>query len=268
MGAKMFGFRSGKHTNDNLPKMRRADDEVPIKAEDWRSPPVIEREASHRWYCLVTVPQGEYRCADGLSEAGIASYVPTSTQWVRRRKGNDLLRVQTQTPLLRGYVFARLTRAFVENEDTFARKLVLGSDWTRIYERDAYRKNPLGVLGVMSNYGTPSPMPLRDATQGRQGLSDLADDERAGWFNDRLVGALIAGRDAKPEPVVMKHERVRITGGPFAGMEGVAENDNDRTTARITIPGMFGQSAIATISIGDLENLTRPQGLGVAQRRA
>ena len=267
MGAKLNGIRSMKVLNDNVPKRRGGLDEVPITAEDWRHPPKIELEKTHRWYCLVTVPQGEYRCADGLSDAGIASYVPTSTQWVQRRKGKDLLRVQTQAPLLRGYCFARLSRAFVENEDTFARRLVLGSDWTRIYERDAYRKNPLGILGVMSNYGTPSPMPLRDATQGRQGLSDLADDERAGWFNDRLVGALIAGRDAKPEPVVMKGERVRVTSGAFAGFEGVAENDNDRKAARISI-GMFGQTALATISISDLENLTRPQGAGVAQRRA
>jgi transcription antitermination factor NusG len=267
MGAKLNGLRR-LPLNDNLPKLQRGLDEIPIPAEDFRRPPMIERETGFRWYCLVTGAMGEYRCAEGLSDLGIASYVPTETKWVFRTRGRERRREQVQSPLFRAYVFARLSHAFVEAEGTFERRLVLGPDWTPIYERDAFLKNPLGILGVMSNYGTPSPMPLRDAHAARSGLSDLADDERAGWFDERRVAALVAGKNAKPRPVVMKGEEVRLTAGPLASFQGVAENDNDKTGVRVSVE-IFGRSTPVFVPIADLENLTRPNAKAdVAVRRA
>lgn len=258
MGSKMFGFRSGKHLNDNLPKVRKVDDEVPIKPEDFRRPPTIEPEKDVLWYCLVTVPQGEYRCADALSEAGIASYVPTDTKWTKRRKGSDLLKVQVQVPVFRGYTFCRITR---------------DEDWEPIYSRDAFHKSRIGVLSVIGNHGAPMPMPLRkkeirDGVLVRCGLADFADDERAGWFDDRYRPGLIAGRDAKPIPDVLQGEEVRITGGPFSGYVGVSENDNDdRGNARVSVD-LFGRATLMTVSLADLENLTRPKLASASLRRA
>lgn len=252
MGARLFGFR--KPINDNT---RRGLDEVPIRAEDWRHPPgatkgdgfvmgsdVWSRSAG-TWYCAVTVPQGEYRCADGLTEAEVMSYVPTETLWTVRIKGRERLKVQSQRPLWRGYSFFRIA-----NE----------CDWSPIYARDAFGRSRLGIIGVIGAGGAPTAIAASK-------LRSMADEEREGWFDDRRRPALIAGRDAKPLPAVMKDERVRITAGAFTGYEGIAENDNDKASARVTL-GIFGQATVATISLGDLENLTRPQLAGVALRRA
>jgi len=262
---------NGRRLNDNVPLADRHKpklEDKPIEADEFRRPPTITAEPDHRWYCIVTVPQGEYRCSDGLSDIGIASYVPTSTQWVERRKGNEKQRVQTQTPLFRSYCFARLSTARLEYENGVPKQLVLGSDWTPIMERDAFRKSPIGVLGVMTNNGVPSPMPLRDAAHGRQGLADFAEDERAGWFDDQRRPALVAGRNAKPKPVVMKGEEVRLTGGPFASFHGIAENDNDKSGVKVSV-NIFGRSTPVFVPISDLENLTRPDSkLRVDLRRA
>lgn len=268
MGLTTIDGRRLAQMNDNVPPPKGGLSEVPISAEEWRRPPVINEEDDVRWYCIVTVPQGEYRCCDGLSDAGVASYVPTSTQWVERRKGRDRLKIQTQTPLFRSYCFARLSIAKLEYENGIPKQLVLGPDWNAVMARDAYRKSPIGVLGVMTNNGVPSPMPLRDETHGRQGLADFADDEKEGWFDDRRRAALVAGRKDKPKPVVMKGEEVRLTAGPFASFTGVAENDNDKNGVKISV-SIFGRSTPVFVPISDLENLTRPDAkLKIGLRRA
>lgn len=241
MGLNLYG----RTLNDNAPKRRGGLDEVPISAEDWRHPPVIAAEAGVRWYCISTVPQGEYRCSDALSDAGVASYVPTETMWTRRRKGRDMLKVQTQAPLWRGYSFVRIAS---------------DRDWAPVYARDAFGRSRIGALGVIGAHGAPMAI-----YAGK--LAALANEERAGWFDDSRRAALIAGRDAKPEPIILAGEVVKIVDGPFAGLEGIAENDNDRHAARISIE-MFGKATIATIGLEALENITRPQLAGVALRRA
>jgi transcription antitermination factor NusG len=247
----------GRKLNDNLPKLKGGLDQVPITAEDWRHPPVIEAEPQVRWFCLVTAPQGEYRTADALSDAGVATYVPTDTRWTRRRKGRDMLRVQVQAPVFRGYLFCRIASP---------------CDWEPVYARDAFGRSRAGVIGVIGAHGAPVAMPLRsrelrDGQWVRCGIADFADEEREGWFNEDLRPALIAGRDAKPEPLVLAGEKVRIVDGAFAGYEGIAENDNDRSAARIAV-SLFGQQTIMTVSLQALENLTRPQSADVALRRA
>lgn len=253
MGLSLYG----RTLNDNTPKRKGGLDEVPISAEDWRHPPVIAAEQGVRWFCLVTAPQGEYRCADALSDAGVASYVPTDTRWTKRRKGRDMLKVQVQAPVFRGYLFARIASP---------------CDWEPVYARDAFQRSRAGVIGVIGAHGAPVPMPLRslefrDDEWVKCGIADFADEEREGWFNADLRPALIAGRDAKPEPMVRAGETVRITDGAFAGYEGVAENDNDRSAARIAV-SLFGQQTIMTVGLQALENLTRPQLAGAALRRA
>lgn len=250
----------GRRLNDNVPAPLKGVEEIALSSEDFRAPPTIEHEDDKQWYCLVTVPQAEYRCSDGLSGAGIANYVPTSTQWVDRRRGQQKLRVQTQRPLFRSYCFARLSVASIQYENGLPKQLVLGPDWNAVMERDAMRKSPIGVLGVMMNNGIPSPMPLRDAAHGRQGLADFADDEMEGWFDDRKRPLLVAGRNAKPKPVVMRGEKVRLTAGPFASFSGVAENDNDKQGVRVSVE-IFGRETPVFVPIADLENLTRPDAM-------
>jgi transcription antitermination factor NusG len=267
MGARLYGKHLGtKPDNDNQPKTKT--NEIPLEHDERRGAPVIEKEAGKGWYCLITVPQGEYRCQDGLSEAGVPSYVPTETYWERRRKGRDLYLTELQRPLFRSYCFSLLSIPKLEFENGLPKQLVLGPDWTVVMERDASKRSPIGVAGVMMNNGVPSPMPMRDARHGRQGLADFADDEREGWFDERRRAALVAGRKNKPKPVVMKGEQVRLTAGPFASFLGVAENDNDKNGVKIAV-SIFGRSTPVFVPISDLENMTRPDAkLKIALRRA
>jgi len=248
---------NGRRLNDNTPKPKGGLEDVPIKAEDWRHPPVIMAEPGVKWFCLVTAPQGEYRCADALSDAGVASYVPTDTKWATRIRAREKRREQIQTPVFRGYLFARIASP---------------CDWEPVYARDAFQRSRAGVIGVIGAHGAPVAMPLRsremrDGVWVRCGIADFADEEREGWFNEDLRPGLIAGRDAKPAPFVLAGEKVRIVEGAFAGQEGVAENDNDQQAARIAVT-LFGRQTIMTVSLDALENLTRPQMQGAALRRA
>jgi transcriptional antiterminator NusG len=82
------------------------------------------------------------------------------------------------------------------------------------------------------------------------------------------VAALVAGKNAKPRPVVMKGEQVHLTAGPFASFQGGAENDNDKTSVRVSVK-IFGRSTPVFVPIANLENLSRPNAkVDVAVRRA
>ncbi len=246
MGLTTIDGKRLTQMNDNVPRPKGGLDELPITAEDWRSPPVIATEPGVRWYCLVTAPQGEYRCADALSGAGVASYVPTDTRWVVRIKAREKRREQIQSPIFRGYLFARIASP---------------ADWEPVYARDAFQRSRAGVIGVIGAHGAPVPMPLRsrefrDGNWVRCGIADFADEEREGWFDDRRRPNLIAGRDAAPAPAVMAGEAVQIVGGAFAGRQGVAENDNAKGEVRIWAD-VFGGRTLMTISLDDIENLSR-----------
>lgn len=273
MGAKMLGLRTAQ--NDNRPRPKGETTEVPISPEEWRHAPVIQTEAGVRWYCLVTAPQGEYRCATGLSDAGVASYVPTSTQWVKRRKGRELLKTQTQMPIFRGYVFVRIA-SDRDWEPVYATERKQADFPPQHPDEDPYvatlrtaaarstsRRSPIGILGVIGVAGVPVPIPLRQTAMRdgqiiRCGVADFADDEREGWFDDTRRPALVAGRDIKPEPEIMAGERVRFAAGPFAGVTADAVNDNERGLVRLRVQ-ILGGETLMTVPIEDLENLTRPR---------
>lgn len=291
MGLTTIDGRRLEQMNDNVPRPQDEREAQPISPEEWRHAPQIQPETGVAWFCLVTVPQQEYACCDGLSEAGVASYVPTETRWVDRRKGKEMLRVQVQTPIFRSYVFVRIASAR-DWEPVYTTKLVkrvddvssyIGrlSDEDRRYvemlqvadARNDIRRSPLHILGVVGAGGSPMPIPLRD-------IGSLAEEERAGWFNEDMRPALLkAERIAKlkaaqaaealkealkPKPDVMAGEEVRIVKGHWAGQIAVAENDNDRGSVRL----MTEKLGRVVIPLSDVENLTRPKVVAGALRRA
>lgn len=263
MGAKLHGLRGP--LNDNKGRYTGPLDEIPIDPEDFRHAPVIEKDPDRFWFCLVTVPQGEFRCADRLGEAdpAVATYVPTDTHWSRRRKVRDWLKVQTQSPIFRGYVFAKLTKPKLVDRGG-GPELACGEDWRPILERDKFRQSPHGIIGVISYHGVPLPMPLRrsemrDGEVVRTGIADFADDEREGWFDDRKRPALLAARDAKPVPQILKGEEVQPRVGPFSGQTVIADNDNDERGYVKLRSQLFGGAATFVMHLDDLANLTRPQ---------
>ncbi len=233
MGAKLHGYR--KPLNDNRPAFKGALNEVPISDDAFRYAPTIEPEIGKFWFCLVTVPQGEYRCSDKLAafhnEYGepmpVDTYVPTDTRWTLRMKGRDRLRVQVQSPVFRGYVFAKLSRPKMVDRGG-GPELSCEEDWLPILERDRERKSPHGIIGVISYHGQPLTMPLRVPVI-RNGIADFADDERDGYFDDRRRPALMAARNAKPAPVIMKGDEVTRM--------------RDRSLARCSSPRMTTTSA-------------------------
>lgn len=248
MGARLNGVRSFT-TNEAL---RRARTEEPIAPENWRHPPgficgggfvMAQGDVwSGLWYCLVTVPGGEYRCLDGLASTGVTGYVPTETYWTRRHRGRERLRVQIQRPVWRSYVFARISEI---------------CDWSPIQARDAFGRSRLGVIGVIAAGGAPTPIaaPI---------LRGIAEDEAKGWFNEDARAALV---EEGNRPPIEAGDSVRIVGGPLAGCEGTAENDNEKEAARVFV-NLFGRETLMTISLRDLENLTRPLPLPVNLRRS
>lgn len=286
MGAKMYGSRSGpKADNDNHRWKPNEAGEIPIPPDERRGAPIIENEPGKGWFCIVTTPQGEYHCADGLSDAGIATYVPTETHWQRRRKGKEAYPTELQRPLLRGYVFALLSLP-IERQGNSGTTYELPPSWSPIFERDAWGQSKLKVLHVLGLKGKPVPMPLeyQNAEGQRCGLAPLAEEERAGWFDERKRPSLISEQDrlkAQAEAdaqaaaeirrraalPVWAGDVVRPKTGAMAGHDFTAENDNDeRGKVRISRE-MFGQTVYATISVRELENLSRPEVNGAAALR-
>jgi transcription antitermination factor NusG len=286
MGAKMYGSRTGpKADNDNHRWKPNEHGEIPIPPEERRGAPIIENEPGKGWFCIVTTPQGEYHCADGLSEEGIATYVPTETHWQRRRKGKETYPTELQRPLLRGYVFALLNLP-ITREGNSGTTYELPPSWAPIFERDGWGQSKLKVLHVLGLRGKPVPMPLEyvNAEGQRCGLAPLAEEERAGWFDERKRPALISEQDrlkAQAEADEQKAEDlrrraalpvwagdvVRPKTGALAAHNFTAENDNDeRGVVRISRE-MFGQTVFATISVRELENLSRPEANGAAALR-
>lgn len=291
MGLTTINGRRLDQMNDNVPPPQDGREAQPISPEEWRHAPQIRPETGVAWFCLVTVPQQEYACCDGLSEAGVASYVPTETRWVDRRKGKEMLRVQVQAPLFRSYVFVRIasdrdwepvyTTKLVRRVDDVSSYIDRLSEEDRRYvemlqradARNDIRRSPLHILGVVGAAGKPMSIPLRD-------LGSLADEERAGWFNEDMRPALLkAERTAKlkatqaadalkealkPKPEVMAGEEIRIVKGYLAGQVAVAENDNARNTVRV----MSATLGRVVIPLEDLENLTRPKVVAGPLRRA
>ncbi|KTS09717.1 hypothetical protein SB2_11720 [Methylobacterium radiotolerans] len=290
MGLTTIDGRRLAQMNDNIPPPPASPEAVPISPEEWRHAPQIRPETGVQWFCLVTVPQQEFACCDGLSEAGVASYVPTETRWVDRRKGKETLRVQVQTPIFRSYVFVRIA-SHRDWEPVYTTKLAkradIVADFDRLSDEDRryvemlqaadlrndIRRSPLHILGVVGAGHEPMPIPLKD-------LTSLADEERAGWFNEDMRPALLkAERIAKlkaaqaaealkealkPKPEIMTGEEVRIVKGHLAGEVAVALNDNVKGMVRI----MSQKLGRVVIPLTDVENMTRPKVVAGALRRA
>lgn len=280
MGANFLGLR-GKTPpdNDNVKQKAKETGEIPIPHDERRIAPVIEKAPGKGWYCLVTVPQHEYRCQDGLSEYGIPSYVPTDTYWERRRKGKDSYLTELQRPVFRGYVFAHLPHPEWREGPDKMKYPVLPDAWGPTIKPREQPSSLLGVLSCLGNHGCPVPMPIRftypDGKLG--GLAPLADEEREGWFDERKRPSLIAFRDkckAEAEklaamPAVAKGEQVEIVSGPFAGQRGVADNDNNEQGKFRMLTEMFGGMSLVEVRLEDVENLQRPMRQGaIALRRA
>ncbi|GJE77227.1 transcription termination/antitermination NusG family protein [Methylorubrum suomiense] len=288
MGAKMYGSRNGfQSDNDNYRWKPNAAGEIPIPPDERRGAPIIENEPGMGWFCIVTNPQGEFHCADGLSDAGIATYVPTETYWQRRKKGKEAYPTELQRPLLRGYVFALLPLP-IARQGNSGTTYELPPSWSPLFARDGWGQSKLKVHHVLGLHGVPVAMPLeyKNADGQRCGLAPLADEERLGWFDERKRPVLVAEQGrmkaqaeadaAKAEEIrrraalpVWAGDVVRPTKGPLAGRPYVAENDNDESGHVRIITEMFGRAVITRISVKDLENLTRPEVNGVsALRRA
>ncbi|GJE54561.1 transcription termination/antitermination protein NusG [Methylobacterium thuringiense] len=278
MGAKMYGSRSGKVAdNDNHKPKVDKNGEIPIPFEERRNPPVIEKAPGSGWFCLVTVPQNEYRCADSLSDHGIATYVPTNTHWEKRRKGKDLYNTELQSPLFRGYVFAHLSSP-EWRDGPLGRYPTLKPDWSPVFERDAWGQSAVGILRILGSRGVPAPMPLRIQTADNKpgGLIPLADDEREGWFDDRKRPALVAYHEKceaeierlKAMKPIAAGERISVLSGIFAGRETIAVNDNEKNKVRV-MTEVMGAMRLVELALSDVENLDRPmRPENIALRRA
>jgi transcription antitermination factor NusG len=210
--------------------------DVPLEPEHRSEPPVIDPQDQAGWYALTVGPHGERRLFEQLRDADQVAYSPMQTLWVPAVRKTQRVRVETQRPILPGYVFARIP--------TGSR---LWFDLRRQH-RDGQRVFP--VRGVVTNHGRPCRIQPRL-------LAQLATEERDGWFDERRRSKLIA--DQRPElagPTFRAGERVGITAGAFANHEGVAQADCASGAVR-TLIKVFGGETVVVVPIGQTENRSR-----------
>ena len=137
-----------------------------------------------RWYAAYTRSRHEKSVADLLECKQIETFLPLYTT-IRRWKNGDH---RVELPLFPGYAFVRIA----------------------LRNRLHVLKVP-GVVRLVGFDGTPTPL------DSWSKYASVVDDEDV----ERLRGALSAGVKAAPHPYLTVGRRVRVTGGPLTGREGI-----------------------------------------------
>jgi transcription antitermination factor NusG len=198
---------------------------------------VICKDDGLAWYVLATVPRGEIKCVRALRALGYEAYSPVETRWIQHSRTAPGVKREVQTAIFCRYVF-------------FA--MAPGLSWLPLREKDAFGRNKLGIIGVISIDGAPCAVPVSPLIQ-------LADEERAGWFDERRRPELErASRSVRAEPPVKQGERVRILSGAFASHSATADEDTRKDGSVAVLLDLFGRSTVVVLPIADLENVDRP----------
>lgn len=195
-----------------------------------------------QWFILSIAGQQERRCHAGLNDLGYGAYLPAETLWVQHSRTQPRIKREVQRPIFPRYCFLGMS------DD---------ASWWPLRERDAWGRNKLGILGVVSNQGRPSPVPVVL-------LEKLAGKERAGWFDERKRAVLEKGEAELRRPKVEAGEQVRISAGAFATCEGRADEDAAGDKVRIWAR-VFGQETLMVLPIDDVVNLTRNTANGAGR---
>lgn len=201
---------------------------------------MVTRDAEgRRWYALTVTAQTERKCCLGLRALGYAAYSPAETIWVPYSRQQQKAKREVQRPFFVRYVFIGMY-----DDDP----------WWPLRERDAFGRNKLGIVGIVSNQGKPMLMRVDE-------LAEIAGRERQGWFDERKRPILQQGGKEVKRPKVEAGEIVRITDGAFATFEGRADEDATAEKARVWI-NVFGRETLMVMPIADVENLSRHTGSG------
>ncbi|TNC14891.1 hypothetical protein FF100_04750 [Methylobacterium terricola] len=202
--------------------------------------PAITRDAEgRRWYALTVMAQTERKCCLGLRKLGYAAYSPAETIWVPYSRQQQKAKREVQRPFFVRYVFIGM-----HDDDP----------WWPLRERDAFGRNKLGIVGIVSNQGKPMLMRVDE-------LAKIANHEREGWYDERKRPLLEQGEKELSRPKVEAGEMVRIIDGAFATYEGRADEDSTAEKARVWI-NVFGRETLMVMPIADVENLSRRSGSG------
>ena len=242
MGASQHGrYQGAKATPAHYARLPiKVVSEIPIKDDDRVTAPVIDSSAA--WYVLATVPRGEVKAVRGLRKLGYEAYSPVETCWVRHSRTQPQTKREVQRSIFTRYVFFAVRP---------------GQSWHPLREKDAFGRNKLGIVGVISIAGVPCRAPTEP-------IARLAEEEREGWFDERRRPELEKARAAdlgRPayDPVVRVGESVQILSGPFALFQGEAEEDATESGATLRIlVNVFGRATTMVLPIEDVENLDRP----------
>lgn len=228
------GFQASATPQHNVTVPLR--NETPIKDEDRIVPPEIAVTVGEGWYAVTTGPRGERRTLTALMDKGLTAYVPMSTEWVESIQARQKFKREVQRPMLPGYVFVCVA------DDS--------GIWYEMRQKHRDGRNVFGINGVVTNNGKA----CRIATTI---LKTLADEERAGWFDERRKRALLA--ESNPEmsgPAVRMGDIVNITDGAFATYSGVAEADSTSGSVRAMVQ-IFGRDTLVVVPIDQIENQSR-----------
>lgn len=211
--------------------------EIAIEPELRSTPPVIRKDDGLAWYVLATVPRGEIKCVRALRGLGYEAYSPVETRWIQHSRTAPGTKREVQTAIFCRYVF-------------FA--MAPGLSWLPLRAKDAFGRNKLGIVGVISIDGAPCNVPVAPLIQ-------LADEERAGWFDERRRPELEkASRSVRAEPPVKQGERVQIISGAFASYSAIADEDARKDGSVTVLMNLFGRATLTVLPISDVENIDRP----------
>lgn len=164
------------------------------------------------WYVLRVTYQREFQAKDSLEQLGIETFVPERLVQRRDRLGRFCC---TREAAIHNYLFVRSSKSVID-------------------ELKTYRLPILRYVMHVEN-GVKRPMTVPDA-QMRHFIAV------AGSLEARVLYL------SPTDPDLTKGDRVRITGGPFAGVEGTFVRIRQARERRVVVT-IEGIAAVATTSV-------------------
>lgn len=218
--AEYLDQRHGKQAKSKPKPELELDETVPLEPAP----------AATGWVVLMVEPRMEGKAATALKDAGYVAWYPQTVEELRSERRGQRIRRKVNRPLFPRYLFAGATAAggWISEGDGYG---CGGNPSLRALSRLCGPAIGMGDCDHVSAIIGPVPAAL---------LANLSDRQTEGEFEQKATISQFG-----------KSTRVRITEGPFAGLDGIVHRSDGR---RIEVLLTFlGAPTKATISAGQVE---------------
>jgi transcriptional antiterminator RfaH len=161
-------------------------------------------QSSKKWYLLASKPREEKRARINLEQQGYTTYLPL-VQRASRRGGKHSVRIE---PLFPRYLFIQL------DKET--------DNWAPI--RSSFGVSGLVGFGIRRNHFIPIPETIIELLRSHEDDFGIHQLEEANWLK--------------------KGDKIRITSGPFAEIEGIFVMEDGLHRSMVLIEMMGKQQHI------------------------